>query len=109
MRMHARIICLCCAAMFLSAGEDGTVRQVDLRTSSRTMTLIGGPFAVKSRHCPNAVIPAGVPDCAACACVVLDLSIPLPCKPDCTLRKPLLTMFQSSKIPQECQSVQLVS
>lgn len=30
-----------CAAVFTSAGEDGTVRQVDLRERSRSMTLMG--------------------------------------------------------------------
>lgn len=71
-RMHALIICLCCAAMFLSAGEDGTVRQVDLRSSSRTMTLIGGRLPGQSRHCPDAAIPARVPHVPVFCC----LSVP---------------------------------
>ena len=40
---YACLVCPCCAAMFMSGGEDGTVRQVDLRENARTMTLIGEP------------------------------------------------------------------
>ena len=41
-----------CAAIFTSAGEDGTVRQVDLRERSHSMTLIG-----KLTHHGNVHIP----------------------------------------------------
>ena len=41
-----------CAAIFTSAGEDGTVRQVDLRERSHSMTLIG-----KLTHHGNMQIP----------------------------------------------------
>ena len=49
--MLACSACHCCAAMFMTAGEDGTVRQVDLRENGRAMTLIGEPvLSCSGRH-----------------------------------------------------------
>ena len=44
-----------CAAIFTSAGEDGTVRQVDLRERNHSMTLIG-----KLTHHGNVQTPQGM-------------------------------------------------
>ena len=54
-----------CAAMFISAGEDGTVRQVDLRENCRSMTLIGKPvlalLGITTSCCPLRSVQACIP------------------------------------------------